>query len=132
MNDPLPPFGPNSDMLSALEGMGGLMAREYDDPTDLRALRARAVLWAAAEIKRLRARSDLLPTEPSARGDEIAERVRAWYERNRESWWARHWTGLGAGPDRSGAHADEFMLRLVAAVQRAAEGFDINDGTWDR
>lgn len=56
MNDPLPPFGPKSDMLSALEGLGELMAREYDEPTDLRALRARTVLWAAAEIRRLRER----------------------------------------------------------------------------
>lgn len=72
-----------------------------------------------------------LPDEPTDRGDEIASRVRIWYERNRESWWARHWTGLGAGPDRSGDHADEFMLRLVAAVGAAGKGIDINDGTWD-
>jgi len=60
--------------------------------------------------------------DPTARGDEIATRVRVWYEANRESWWDRHcgpgWP-VGPGTDRSGAHADEFILRLVQAVHDA-------------
>lgn len=55
--------------------------------------------------------------DPTARGDIIAAVVRDWYERNRESWWARHKPGIiGAGPDRSGVHADEFMLRFIDKV----------------
>lgn len=55
--------------------------------------------------------------DPTARGDLVASLVRHWYERNRESWWDRHKPGIiGAGPDRSGEHADEFMLRLIGFV----------------
>lgn len=50
--------------------------------------------------------------EPTARGDMLAEKVRHWYEANRESWWDR----VRPGADRRGAHADEFMLRLIGAV----------------
>lgn len=58
--------------------------------------------------------------DPTARGDLIAEKVRAWYEANRETWWDRHKPGIvGAGPDRSGVHADEFMLRFIGAVHEA-------------
>ncbi len=58
--------------------------------------------------------------DPTARGDMIADKVRQWYEANRETWWARHKPGImGAGPDRAGVHADEFMLRLIQAVYRA-------------
>lgn len=58
--------------------------------------------------------------DPTARGDMVAEKVRAWYEANRETWWDRHnITGLGREPDRSGAHADEFILGLINAVYRA-------------
>lgn len=56
MKEPLPPFNPKQDLLSAFEGMAELMSREYDDTNDLRALRARTVLWAVNEIKRLRER----------------------------------------------------------------------------
>ncbi len=60
--------------------------------------------------------------DPTARGDMIADKVRTWYEANRETWWDRHnILGFGHEPDRSGVHADEFMLRLIAAVHRAEE-----------
>lgn len=56
--------------------------------------------------------------DPTARGDIIASVVRDWYERNRESWWARHKPGImGSGPDRDGSHADEFMLRFISKVR---------------
>jgi hypothetical protein len=58
--------------------------------------------------------------DPTSRGDIVASVVRDWYERNRETWWDRHcgpgWP-VGPGTDRSGAHADEFMLRLVNKVR---------------
>lgn len=53
--------------------------------------------------------------DPTSRGDLVAEKVRRWYEVNRESWWARHHPNA----DRKYRHADEFMLRLVAAVLEA-------------
>jgi hypothetical protein len=58
--------------------------------------------------------------DPTSRGDMIADKVRAWYEANRESWWDRHdFLGLGHTPDRAGAHADNFILGLIQAVNRA-------------
>lgn len=57
-------------------------------------------------------------TDPTARGDEIADRVRKWYEANRETWRDRHQILLGGAPDRDGTHADEFMLRFIAEVNR--------------
>jgi len=51
--------------------------------------------------------------DPTSRGDIVAEKVRRWYEANRETWWGRH----KPGADRYGLHADEFMLRLIATVQ---------------
>jgi len=59
--------------------------------------------------------------DPTARGDEVAAKVRAWYEANRESWWDRHkfFPFAMSAPDRSGVHADEFILRLIAAVGEA-------------
>ncbi len=62
-------------------------------------------------------RSDM---DPASRGDMEASLVRRWYEKNRETWWARH-SPFGAGPDRSGAHADEFMLRLIGEVKRVSD-----------
>jgi hypothetical protein len=53
--------------------------------------------------------------DPTARGDEIASKVRQWYEANRESWWDRH----RPSADRNGSHADEFILGLINAVSRA-------------
>jgi hypothetical protein len=53
--------------------------------------------------------------DPTARGDLIASIVRAWYERNRESWWDRN---KPIGADRSGEHAGEFMLRFIAYVRK--------------
>lgn len=61
--------------------------------------------------------------DPTARGDEVAARVRRWYEANRESWWARH-SIFGADPDRAGTHADEFMLRLIDAVHDAEQAVE--------
>jgi hypothetical protein len=58
-------------------------------------------------------------SDPTSRGDEIADYVRTWYERNRETWWDRHKPGItGAAPDRSGVHADEFILRFLGEVAR--------------
>lgn len=58
--------------------------------------------------------------DPTSRGDLVAEKVREWYEAHRESWWDRHKPGIfGASTDRSGVHADEFMLRLIGAVHHA-------------
>lgn len=63
---------------------------------------------------------DLTEYEPTSFGDEVAQRVRDWYEANRESWFDRHQINpLGRSPDRRGDHADEFMLRLVHAVAKA-------------
>lgn len=58
--------------------------------------------------------------DPTARGDEIASKIRCWYEANRESWWARH-RPFAPSPDRDGTHADEFILRLIGAVRQAEE-----------
>lgn len=52
--------------------------------------------------------------EPTAQGDAVATDVRAWYEVNRETWWERH----RPGSDKSGVHADEFMLSLIAQVHK--------------
>lgn len=65
--------------------------------------------------------------DPTARGDDIAERMRAWYEAHRETWWDRHcgpgWP-LGPGTDRSGRHADEFMLAFINEVHRVTKAID--------
>lgn len=55
--------------------------------------------------------------EPTAQADAIAERVRAWYEANRESWWER----LTTRAARRGIVADNFMLGLVAEVRKVTE-----------
>lgn len=55
--------------------------------------------------------------DPTARGDDAAAQMREWYEANRESWWDRH----GFHSDRSGWHADNFMLRLMAEAERIIE-----------
>lgn len=55
-----------------------------------------------------------MPDDPTSRADEDAAEMRSWYERNRERWWQRIWPWS----DRSGWHADEFMLRLIAEVDR--------------
>jgi hypothetical protein len=52
--------------------------------------------------------------DPTTRGDVMAEKVRAWYEANRESWWDRH----RPAADRKGVHADNFALRLLSYVER--------------
>lgn len=48
--------------------------------------------------------------EPTSDGDAVADYVRQWYERNRETWWDRYW--------RRGDNADEFMLGLINEVTR--------------
>lgn len=53
-------------------------------------------------------------SEPTSRGDDIAEYLRRWYELNRESWWDRH----RAMADRNGVHADEFMLSFINELRR--------------
>lgn len=53
--------------------------------------------------------------DPTSCGDMVAEELRRWYERNRESWWARH----SRNADRRGGHSDGFMLRLLNAVEEA-------------
>ena len=58
--------------------------------------------------------------DPTTRGDLISEKVRAWYERNRESWWDRH----RPRADRRGIHADEFMLEFINAVGQAEREVD--------
>ena len=61
--------------------------------------------------------------DPTTRGDCVAEAVRSWYERNRETWWQRHRPGIwGSAPDRAGVHADNFILRLISAVNAAERG----------
>jgi hypothetical protein len=55
--------------------------------------------------------------DPTSAGDLIAEKVRSWYEANRESWWDRH----RPSADRKGVHADEFMLRLIRVVGLARQ-----------
>lgn len=61
-----------------------------------------------------------MPLDPTSRGDMIAEKVRFWYEANRESWWDRH----RPNGDRKGGHADEFMLGFVNSVRQATEEID--------
>jgi len=52
--------------------------------------------------------------DPTAKADKIAAHMRRWYEAHRESWIDRH---LGS-TDRSGVHADEFILALINEVRR--------------
>ena len=64
--------------------------------------------------------------DPTSRGDMQADLLRRWYEKNRECWWERHKPGLiGAGPDRSGRHADDFMLRLMGEAYRINKLSDV-------
>lgn len=67
----------------------------------------------------LREGSQRGPVDPTSRGDAIAEKVRIWYEANRERWWDRHRPSFFGYRDNSGVVADEFMLRLVQAVAEA-------------
>jgi hypothetical protein len=60
-----------------------------------------------------------MPLDPTTRGDVIAERLRHWYEANRETWWDRNrFLPWRAAPDRAGVHADEFMLGLINELRR--------------
>jgi hypothetical protein len=63
--------------------------------------------------------------DPTSRGDMEAAIIREWYERNRETWWNRIWP-FGAGPDRTGLHADEFMLRFIGEVHRVRALADVD------
>lgn len=55
--------------------------------------------------------------DPTSRGDEIADYVRRWYEINRETWWDR----CRPASDRSGVHADNFMLSFLSEVHRVSQ-----------
>jgi hypothetical protein len=66
--------------------------------------------------------------DPTSRGDEIAEYVRIWYELNRESFCDRHHCPFRAAPDRSGVHADEFMLSFIGEVWRVTAEADRQKG----
>jgi hypothetical protein len=58
--------------------------------------------------------------DPTARGDMIADKVRRWYEANRETWRDRHNYPFRQGyPDRAGVTADNFILSLINAVHQA-------------
>lgn len=52
--------------------------------------------------------------EPTSRGDMIAELMRSWYEKNRESWWERH----KPSAPRKGEVADGFMYDLTREAVR--------------
>lgn len=57
--------------------------------------------------------------DPTSRGDMIADKVRIWYEANRETWWQRHRPQIFSYRNNSGIVADEFILGLVASVREA-------------
>lgn len=57
-------------------------------------------------------------SDPTSRGDEIADYLRQWYEANRESWWDRHRPQLFSYRDNSGVVADGFMLSLLNEIDR--------------
>lgn len=48
-------------------------------------------------------------SEPTSRGDEMADELREWYEAHRESWWERLWRR----PDV----ADTFMYQIMSKVR---------------
>lgn len=69
-------------------------------------------------------------SDPTSRGDNIAEYLRVWYEANRETWLDRHYVlGLNSVPDRNGVHADEFMLALLNEVGRIYRAMDMDERT---
>lgn len=59
------------------------------------------------------AKSRTFSHEPTARGDDVANYARMWYEANRESWWERLW--------RRTENADEFMIGFVQEVRDILE-----------
>ena len=63
-------------------------------------------------------------SDPTANGDQVASYVRQWYEDHREGWCDRHWFPTMREPDRTGGHADEFMLRFVNVVLTIAAAAD--------
>ena len=62
--------------------------------------------------------------DPTARGDEIGDYVRQWYERNRESWWSRHRPQFFSYRDNSGVVADNFILAMIGEVGRVQREAD--------
>lgn len=61
-------------------------------------------------------------SDPTARADEIAARMREWYEANRESWWQRQMpVHLGGNLNMWRLASDDFMLRFVAQVQKVTD-----------
>jgi hypothetical protein len=67
-------------------------------------------------------------SDPTSRGDDIADYVRQWYELNRETWLDRHQIPFGYVPDKSGVHADEFMLQFLSEVRRVNAEADRQTG----
>lgn len=64
-------------------------------------------------------------SDPTARADEIASRMREWYEANRENWWHRHMPVLlGGSLNMWRIASDDFILRLVAQVQKVTDEVD--------
>ena len=62
--------------------------------------------------------------EPTARGDYIAEKMREYYEANREGWWERFWRRVSHGA-HSPATADDLMIGVWnAGVQAKHETRD--------
>jgi hypothetical protein len=55
--------------------------------------------------------------EPTADGDAVADYVRQWYERNRESWWDRCRLSRNQQLLNAGC-ADSFILSLISEVAR--------------
>lgn len=56
-------------------------------------------------------------TDPTARGDAVAEYVRIWYELHRETWWDRNSFSRNQELLRAGT-ADEFILSFLSEVRR--------------
>lgn len=54
--------------------------------------------------------------DPTTRGDLIAERMREYYEANRETWWQRRRRRYGL--------ADNLMLGLMMVAENAARELD--------
>lgn len=67
--------------------------------------------------------------DPTARGDQIAEEMRAHYEANRETWWDR----FPLNPRRKmwQLTSDNLMLGLLAVVERAQRDCERQDAERD-
>jgi hypothetical protein len=61
-----------------------------------------------------------MPIDPTTRGDLIAEKMREFYEANRETWWERRKKRFGL--------ADNLMLGLLNVATQASREIDDADG----